>query len=266
MPKQQDSAKRKNDYSAPALEKGLDILELLASEPEGLTLSNIAARLSRSVSQIFRMLAVLESRGYIQSAEDSDTYQLSLKMFELSHAQTPINQLTTAATPEMKNLARATEQSCHLSIYSQGKVIIVTQESSPAERGFNVRLGAEADLIDSCSGHIWLAFSSAKERQIMLDERSTHRGLKTTPRGLKRKLEDIQSDGFERTNSRQISGITDIGYPVFKHDGSMMAALTMPFLEHIDGSHSVSMDQATTQLKDSAQKISAALGYFGGTR
>ncbi|MFN3236074.1 MAG: IclR family transcriptional regulator, partial [Pseudomonadales bacterium] len=129
---QEALSKRKNDYTAPALEKGLDILELLATEPEGLTLSHIASKLSRSVGQIFRMLAVLESRGYVQTGATSDVYQLTLKLFELSHMQTPIAQLTLAASPEMKHLARVTEQSCHLSIYSQGKVIIIAQESSPA--------------------------------------------------------------------------------------------------------------------------------------
>lgn len=256
-------SKRKNDYTAPALEKGLDILELLATEPEGLTLSHIASKLSRSVGQIFRMLAVLESRGYVQTGATSDVYQLTLKLFELSHMQTPIAQLTLAASPEMKHLARVTEQSCHLSIYSQGKVIIIAQESSPADRGLNVRLGAEADLIDSCSGHLWLAFSEPDARKLMLKERATLQDKSALPEDLTERLESIASAGFERTSSRQIMGITDIGYPVFSHNGTMAASLTMPFLEHIDGSQTVSMLDATEALRRSAVQISAALGYFG---
>ena len=52
-------------YTAPALEKGLDVLELLASVSEALTHSEIARRLGRSVSEVFRMLVCLEERGYI---------------------------------------------------------------------------------------------------------------------------------------------------------------------------------------------------------
>ena len=51
-------------YTAPALEKGLDILELLSSTDAGLSLSEIARDLGRSVSEIFRMLVVLQQRGY----------------------------------------------------------------------------------------------------------------------------------------------------------------------------------------------------------
>ena len=63
---------RKKPYSAPALEKGLDVLELLSREDEGLTVSVIAKRLSRSVSELFRMLVVLEQRGYIRVEPDTD--------------------------------------------------------------------------------------------------------------------------------------------------------------------------------------------------
>lgn len=255
--------RRKNDYSAPALEKGLDILELLAEEPNGLTLSQIAAKLSRSVSQIFRMLAVLEDRDYVQSDPGSDTYKLTLKMFVLSHRQAPVGQLSQVAGPEMKSLSRATDQSCHLSIYSQGKIIIIAQENSPSDRGLVVRLGAETDLIDSCSGQLWLAFANLDQRQQMLTERVRVQGKKDLPQDLETRLDIISNSGFERTASRQLEGITDLGFPIFSFDGEMVAALTIPFLRRIDGGQRVSLDDATEMLKRSAAAISRALGHFG---
>ncbi len=54
----------KRYYPTPALEKGLDILELFASTPEGLTVSEVARRLERTVSEIFRMILCLEQRGW----------------------------------------------------------------------------------------------------------------------------------------------------------------------------------------------------------
>ena len=52
-------------YTAPALEKGLEILELLAEAEGTLTQKQITGHLGRSVSEIYRMLSVLEDRGYI---------------------------------------------------------------------------------------------------------------------------------------------------------------------------------------------------------
>ena len=43
--------KQSKNYSAPALEKGLDILELLSNSPEGLTQAAIAGKLNKSVNE-----------------------------------------------------------------------------------------------------------------------------------------------------------------------------------------------------------------------
>src|ERR1700733_6499817 len=63
-------------YTAPALDKGLDILELFASEPDGLTTSQVARRLGRTVGEIFRMLVCLAERGYISQVLPDEHFQL----------------------------------------------------------------------------------------------------------------------------------------------------------------------------------------------
>ena len=58
-------SKEASQYSAPALEKGLDILELLADSAPGLTQNQIATRLGRSASELFRMVEVLTSLPWL---------------------------------------------------------------------------------------------------------------------------------------------------------------------------------------------------------
>jgi len=50
-------------YTAPALEKGLDILDVLVDTAEGYTLNELSVKLGRTVSEIFRMVVTLERRG-----------------------------------------------------------------------------------------------------------------------------------------------------------------------------------------------------------
>ena len=59
-------------YSAPALEKGLDIIELLADHPEGLSLVELGRALGRTTNEIFRMVHVLLERGYLQREPGTD--------------------------------------------------------------------------------------------------------------------------------------------------------------------------------------------------
>jgi hypothetical protein len=48
-------------YAAPALDKGLDILEVLADAAQGMTLNGIAKVLNRTTSEIFRMVVTLQA-------------------------------------------------------------------------------------------------------------------------------------------------------------------------------------------------------------
>src|SRR3546814_3794137 len=75
MPKKETPAKA-TTYAAPALEKGLDILELLSSVSRPMGLSDISQAVGRSKNEIFRMLHVLEKRHYIERAQGKYLYTL----------------------------------------------------------------------------------------------------------------------------------------------------------------------------------------------
>lgn len=108
-------------YRAPALEKGLDILELLSAKQEPASIVAIARELGRSHGQLFRMVQVLETRGYITQEPGADGYTLTDRLFSLSMHQPITASLVETALPEMRQLATATSQSCHLGLHSRGE-------------------------------------------------------------------------------------------------------------------------------------------------
>jgi len=71
-------------YRAPALDKGLDILELLAEQPQGLTRGEIVKAMGRGPSEIYRMLERLVARQFVTRSFEGDRYALSFKLFVLS--------------------------------------------------------------------------------------------------------------------------------------------------------------------------------------
>src|SRR6201999_2839240 len=105
----------KTSYATPALEKGLDVIELLAHRSGGLTKSEISRQLNRTVSEIFRMLLCLERRGYIAQV-DGERYALTLKLFQLVQEHPPTERLITEALPVMHRVTHEIQQSCHLGI------------------------------------------------------------------------------------------------------------------------------------------------------
>lgn len=182
------------DYAAPALEKGLDIIELLADSPGALSQSEIAEATGRSVGQIFRVLDVLERRGYLVRDRQSGLYSFSMMAFDLAHRHEPLRGLIALASTPMRELAERVQQSCNLSVLDSGRVRMIAQVESPADFGYRVRVGALFPVESTGQGEV-LTSGEVVVRRYVLQH-----------------------------------GITDIVAPVLDARGRPVAALTVPFV------------------------------------
>jgi DNA-binding IclR family transcriptional regulator len=247
-------------YAAPALDKGLDILELLARDGEGLSLNEIARALDRTSSEIFRMVNALTRRGYLQQA--GDRYSLSLKLFELAHRHKPIKSLTAAALPLMRELVVTTLQSCHLTVFHAGRVMVVAQVDSPERWAFGLKVGAQVGLTDTASGYVLLAFQDEAERARMLaSHRRVEGELDLDARQLKRAVDEVARQGYAQMASRQIRGVSNIAFAVLGSAGHAVGALNIPYIERIDKKITPSIDAAKEALRAGAAQLSLLMGH-----
>ncbi|MDN7177764.1 IclR family transcriptional regulator [Caballeronia sp. SEWSISQ10-4 2] len=250
-------------YTAPALEKGLDILDVLVDTVEGYTLNELSMKLGRTVSEIFRMVVTLERRGYVQG-DHNDRYTLTLKLFEMAHRQQPIRSLTAMALPLLRDLANMTRQSCHLSIYNSGRVAVIAQVDSPERWSFGLKVGAVMGLTDTSSGHVLLAFRDIAERERMLAAHTRVEGENDVePAVLLALLDEIRATGHEIVPSRQMRGVTNVAFPVIGSSGDAIAAVNVPYLERIDKKINPEFDEVCRMVGEMAGRLSALMGFSG---
>jgi len=243
-------------YSAPALEKGLDIIELLAREEHGLSQSDIARSMGRSVGEIFRMLVALINRGYIAQDPDTDRYSLTTKLFAVAHQTPLIKRLTALSGPLMRKLTARINQSAHLGIISDDVVLIVGQVDPPSHHVMSIRLGARVDLWRASSGRVILAFAEEDRLQELFARVPLPKDK--TEGHLREELAEIRLRGHEITDSFVARGIVNIAVPVFDHTGHTVAALTVPHLERFDDP--ISFQTCARHVIDTANTLSVALG------
>ncbi len=244
-------------YRAPALDKGLDILEILAAEAGGLTRAELVKAMGRSASEIYRMLERLVARGYVARIDGGDRYALSMKMFLLAHGHPPLRRMVAQAQPLMDRFAQETRQSCHLALPEGGKAAVVAQASPPAHWEFRVRVGAVLDLFETGSGQTILAFQRAET----LPETLAQWGVSDVAERLAPlagRLAEIAAMGYREAPSGQLVGVTDLSAPIFGPRGEAAAALTCAWLEHFGGSPA---DRAETLAK--LRAMAAALSFDG---
>ena len=247
----------KRQYQTPALEKGLDILELFASTPGGLTVSEVARFLNRTVSEIFRMLLCLEQRGYLAQSENRERYHLTLRLFRLAQEHPPTKRLVTEALPIMHGVAHDLRQSCHMGVVDGGHVVILAQVDSPESTGFYVKMGSKVDLMHAATGHVILAYQSEDAYQRALDEWNNET-KRRKPADLDDHLAKIRRRGYERRASYEVKGIVNISFPVLSAQGNAVAGLTVPYFKRIEDK--ISIPDVVEVLRLASQQISEALG------
>lgn len=223
---------KKPVYKAPALDKGLEILELLAGREKPVGPTEIAQELGRSTTEIYRMLLVLEARAYIERSDDG-RYQITERLFQLGMRNAPKRNLHAAALPVMLDLAERTGQSCHLAVISGDDIVVVARVESPGPVSFAVRLGYRVPLLESASGRVIFGFQSARRQAAWLQQ--LRRG-ELNPAALRKFVEEakeVAARGYALEDSRLTEGIRDIGAPIFGPvSDDAIASLTMPSVAH----------------------------------
>ncbi|MFQ5697989.1 MAG: IclR family transcriptional regulator [Myxococcota bacterium] len=253
-------SKRKG-YRAPALEKGLDVLELLAEASAPMTTAAIAGALSRSRSEIFRMLSVLEDRAFIERSPSDEGFALTPRLLELAMKNPPTHSLLQAALPVMERLAESARQSCHLAVQSGADMVVIARVESSDEVGLAVRIGHRRSLVESTSGRVLLAFQPETRRAEWL--RTLRGRVACDEAELARDLARIRRSGHRRARSSFVRGIVDLGAPVF--DGrspGAVAALTVPCVQKRIRPEPISA--AAERVEAAAREISAVLARTAG--
>ena len=224
-----DQEAPRRDYKVPAAEKALDILEYLAGLREDVTQTEISVALGRSIHEVYRIIQLLEGRGYLVRTK-SDRYRLSLKLFELAHMHPPVNRLIDAALPVMRALATRIDQSCHLVVLRGVSVLIVLQVDLPLPMRYSVALGSHFPILETSSGAVLLAFMPPEERDGLIDRLVTDGDAEMPRADVKKRLAGILAKGYEMRASLAVEGCTNIAVPICDHTGATIAALTVPYL------------------------------------
>ena len=244
-------------YRAPALEKGLEILELLSGQREPLTMAAISERLGRSTSEIFRMLQVLEQKGYIEKAPSGDGYRITNRLFTLGMAQPRVQTLVETALPVMRRLANAIGQSCHLAVPSSDQIVVIARIEAAGELGFSVRTGYRRSMARATSGIVLFAFQPREVQRQWLELLKPCEPADVLDR-LAGTAVDVRKQGYGRFDSDFVRGVTDLSAPILSGDHAV-AALTVPFVESRPLEHPI--DEALPLLREAAADISNTMTF-----
>lgn len=237
-------------YAAPALERGLDVLELLCERGQMAKLSEIAAALRLSRNQIFRVVHVLEARGYL--LRDGDHYATSNRMFQLAARRPPFVTLIDFATPEMRTLAAKIGQSFHITIQIDTRTVVIARIENPNAISIALPLGHNLPIHKTASGRAILAMLPPSECNKLI--------ARLAPRGerqLRVQLARIRARSYEISPGVRTLGVIDLSFPIFDATSWPVGCLAVPLLRKRPAD--VSIERLLPLSRAAAGRISSAL-------
>lgn len=216
-------------YSAPALEKGLDILEFLSLTETSPTLSQLAQGIGRSKNEIFRMMIVLEERGYIERM-DGDIFTLTGKLALLGGDRTDNSKLAELAEPYMQRLAEETELSNHLWVPDdEGDLIVINSVSSPQNYGVTVQVGYKTPVYPTSVGACFLSEISSQTDRLDYLHRIAANETEDARQVFCDHVSECADHGYVSLGSPESQAISEISAPIRHTPGkTVIAALTIP--------------------------------------
>jgi len=240
----------------------LDIFELLAAEPAGLTIAEISSRLGVARSSTHALVHTLHARGYL-SLDERRSYRLGVRLIQLGLNVVDRLELRSAAREPLKKLVAATHDTALLVVPDGGELLYVDKILSDAR---DVRTDPRLSSLGRplhCSslGKALLAALDDEAVADVLAERSlagaTEFSLTTLPE-LLRDLAATRERGYSIDRQEAVLGVFCVGAPVRDHTGRSVAAISLSTIKDF-------FDPATAGplVAAAAVEISRAMGWEG---
>jgi len=247
-------------YRAPALDKGLDILEFLAASVNGLTQVEIAKGLGRGPNEIYRMLDTLVRRNYVTRTPDGDKYMLSLRLLAIANMHPPRRRLLDIADPLMRDAAIRSGQSVHLAVWEDGQFVITSSISAPGNWRLSLRIGSVIGLFNTGSGMVLASFQDEEMRTRMVREHQLVDNEKPMSAAeFAAATARIRERGYELASSSYTTAVLNISFPVFDPFGNAMAAVTCPYVAHVHGGKAAEPETTINIIRETAAQMTSQL-------
>ena len=256
--------KEKQDYLIQSVDHAIDILEAFLGKEGEYGVTELSNKLNLPKNNVFRLLATLENRGFIEQNRSSENYCLGIKTFEIGQAFRSRMDLLKQACPVLENLEATCNETVYLGIMQEGMVVYVDMLETSCPVRIVSKLGRRVPAYCTAIGKAQLAFESIDEIERIIQKVGfSHRAKNTIQdkETLLKHLKKIVEVGYAVDNEEYEDGVVCVGAPVYDYTRHVVAGICIsaPILrmskERID-------NELSKLIIEAGQEISRRLGYF----
>ncbi len=212
-----------------AVERALDILYCFRPNQPTLTLTEISERVGMSKSTVYRLLATLEQKRFVQREEWNGTYRLGLALAELGFSVLHDNDLYRRAEPYLQRLSAEYRENVDLAVLDGADVIYIQIIESPQRVKIAAAPGQRLPAFATATGKAFMAFlPQAQLREILKYTRKKYTDkTQVSLAALRKDLQASRARGFAISEQEYEVGINAVAAPILDAKGYPLAVIAL---------------------------------------
>jgi len=160
--------KAKSDYLIQSVSRALDLLEAFTAKEGELGVTELSRKLKLHKNNVFRLLATLETRGYVEQDRETERYRLAAKVYEVAAVYLHHLDLRRQARASLEALARKCGETVYLGVLDRSSAVYVDVEESEQPVRVAPRLGRRFSAVSTATGKALLAVLPREQQQGLL--------------------------------------------------------------------------------------------------
>ena len=252
--------KEKNDYLIQSVSHALDLLEQFQGQELGVT--ELSARLHLQKNRVFRLLATLMSRGYVEQNPATENYRLGLKPLGLAQMVIRNIGLLGPSRAILREIVDACDETAYISTIKDGHIIYLDIVETTNTVRVVPRIGFRLPAYCTAAGKVYLAFVEGLVEKLYT--RAPMQAFTSTTitalDNLKLELSIIARRGYAIDNEEHDTGVRCVAVPVRDYTSQVVGALSISGPSSRFSGERISQELAPLILRE-GDRLSEQLGF-----
>lgn len=255
--------REKTNYIIQSVSHALDVLEQFTGEPDELGVTELSKRLKLHKNNVFRLLATLEARGYIEQNKATENYRLGLRCLRLGQRFVVQTGLLRQARPVMSQVAKAARETSFITVMRGGSA--VTLDAVEAEQAVRMvsRIGDPLPLHCTAAGKMHLAFADDEMRNSLPESLPKFTERTAVERhALTQQLKKIAENGYAIDLGEHIEDVRSVAVPIRDYTRAVVGSLAVSGPAYRLSQERLDKEIVPLMLK-AGRELSSRLGFDG---
>ena len=241
--------REKANYMIQSVSHAIDVLEELSKAGGEVGVTELSKRLKLHKNNVFRLLATLELRGYVEQNLETEDYRLGVRSLQLGQAYLAQSDLVQRSLPFMRKLAENIGETVSLAVLQNGQVQFPISIASKRPVSVAARINTSLPAKMNAAGRLL----TAQLPDTMLDELLA--GNTPQDAAIKNQLHELRNSGAITDKAAIEADVTSVSRIVTGHNEQVIGAI-----EILAPQYRAKTDAMMSAVEEAASELSAALG------